>query len=183
MYQNGIVQGRFQPLHLGHIEYILAGMSLCEKLWVGITNPDLELSPHEPTSPHRSLPESNPFRYFERAEMISASLVEFGIDPKRFQVVPFPLDNPERISTYVPDDGQFFVTIYDSWGWQKYNLLNQYFAGRVDLLWERRPSERLTSGTLIRQMIRDGSDNWREFVPKSVSIYIDRMQSGVRPKI
>ena len=36
----GVVHGRFQPLHLKHMEYILAAKMRCRKLYIGITNPD-----------------------------------------------------------------------------------------------------------------------------------------------
>lgn len=36
----GVVHGRFQPLHLKHMEYILAAKVRCRKLYIGVTNPD-----------------------------------------------------------------------------------------------------------------------------------------------
>ena len=33
----GVVMGRFQGLHLGHMEYLLAGAQRCEHLLVGVT--------------------------------------------------------------------------------------------------------------------------------------------------
>ena len=40
MTRTGIVNGRFQVLHLKHMEYILAAKMRCDKLYIGITNPD-----------------------------------------------------------------------------------------------------------------------------------------------
>lgn len=39
MIKTGVVHGRFQPLHLKHMEYILAAKMRCQKLYIGITNP------------------------------------------------------------------------------------------------------------------------------------------------
>lgn len=36
----GMIHGRFQPFHNGHLEYALAALSRCSHLIVGITNPD-----------------------------------------------------------------------------------------------------------------------------------------------
>ncbi len=35
----GVVHGRFQPFHLDHLKYALAGLTHCDYLFVGITNP------------------------------------------------------------------------------------------------------------------------------------------------
>lgn len=36
----GVVNGRFQVLNLKHMEYILAAKMRCQKLFIGLTNPD-----------------------------------------------------------------------------------------------------------------------------------------------
>ncbi|WP_199413554.1 hypothetical protein [Coprococcus sp. AF21-14LB] len=36
----GVIHGRFQILHLKHMEYLLAAKMRCKKLYVGISNPD-----------------------------------------------------------------------------------------------------------------------------------------------
>lgn len=38
----GVVHGRFQLLHNDHVKYIMAGMERCERLVIGICNPDEE---------------------------------------------------------------------------------------------------------------------------------------------
>ena len=40
MIETGVIHGRFQVLHLKHMEYILAAKMRCRKLYIGITNPD-----------------------------------------------------------------------------------------------------------------------------------------------
>ena len=49
-----VIHGRFQPLHIGHMEYLLAGKERCELLIIGITNPDPSQIKVEPTNPTRS---------------------------------------------------------------------------------------------------------------------------------
>ena len=36
----GVIHGRFQMLHHGHMEYLLAGKKRCQRLIIGISNPD-----------------------------------------------------------------------------------------------------------------------------------------------
>lgn len=40
MVEKGVVNARFQVLHLKHMEYLLAAKMRCQKLYIGITNPD-----------------------------------------------------------------------------------------------------------------------------------------------
>ena len=35
-----VIHGRFQGLHIGHMEYLLEGKKRCDFLYIGITNPD-----------------------------------------------------------------------------------------------------------------------------------------------
>ena len=41
MVDKGVVYGRFQILHLKHMEYLLAAKMRCRRLYVGITHPDI----------------------------------------------------------------------------------------------------------------------------------------------
>ena len=75
---NGIVLGRFQPLHLGHVEYMQAAKDRCDRLFVGITNPDAESGIYTSADPRRSLTENNPYTYRERMLMIEDALLGRG---------------------------------------------------------------------------------------------------------
>jgi len=74
----GMVHGRFQPFHNGHLEYVLEAAGHCRELLVGITNPGPDPVPAEPASPHRHLAEANPFPFAERSAMIRAALAELA---------------------------------------------------------------------------------------------------------
>jgi cytidyltransferase-like protein len=37
------VHGRFQPFHVGHLEYVMRAAELCDLLYIGVTNRDLPL--------------------------------------------------------------------------------------------------------------------------------------------
>ena len=146
MVEIGAVQGRFQGLHLGHMEFLLEAKKRCQFLIIGITNYDIHsqyISDDAKLNRFRSA--SNPFTFFERMMMITASMVEAGIPRDQFTVVPFPIEAPERIPNFVPDEVTFFQTIYDQWGRQKVESL-QKMGYRVEVMWERTDADRLTSG-------------------------------------
>jgi nicotinamide-nucleotide adenylyltransferase/phosphinothricin biosynthesis protein PhpF len=156
-----VVHGRFQPLHLGHLEYLLAGQRLCRTLIVGITNPDPWQVRDEDTAPHRGRPESNPFTYYERMLMVEGALCDSGVAREAFRIVPFPHGFPERLRHYVPRDASLLLTIYDAWGEEKLRRFREN-GWRTRVLWRR--TETVTSGTEIRDRIRDGRP-WEHLVP------------------
>ena len=167
----GVIHGRFQGLHHGHMEYLLAGKSRCEHLIVGITNFDpYEQKPFNEANSTRTNEISNPFSYYHRYMMIRESLLEAGVALSQFDIVPFPIEFPERISNYVPINAKFYVTIYDQWGKKKLNIL-QSLGVETEVLWERTNDERFTSGTEVRDAIRNDLE-WKHLVPNAVYQYI-----------
>ena len=68
-----MIHGRFQPFHHGHLAYLTAAAARCERLLVGITNPDRLRTRPEADDPKRHLPEANPFTYTERLLMVTAA--------------------------------------------------------------------------------------------------------------
>ena len=171
--RDGIVLGRFQPFHLGHLEYLEAAAGKCARLFIGVTNPDLASRASLPSGRARSLPESNPFSYIDRALMIEAALVEAGWSRSRFCLTPAPILVPGRLAAYLPPPSRAtcFVTIYDAWGQQKAEWVRQ-FGYKVDVLWTRAPDDRVTSGTEIRAAMRSG-DAWSHLVPAATARYIE----------
>ena len=59
---DGLLIGRFQPFHLGHLDAVLFGLSRTENLFVGIG------------SSNKSNERKNPFSAEERTEMIISSI-------------------------------------------------------------------------------------------------------------
>ena len=126
MVETGAVQGRFQGLHLGHMEFLLEAKKRCKFLVIGVTNYDIHSKYISDTaSMNRFRSQANPFTFFERMMMITESMVEAGVARDEFVVVPFPIEAPERISNFVPDNVVFFQTIYDQWGHSKVETLQK----------------------------------------------------------
>ena len=167
----GVVMGRFQGLHMGHMEYLLAGAERCGHLIVGVTNfePWEEL-PASLKDLDRVRPSSNPFTYYERMAMIRDSLVEAGLPRERFDVVPFPIEQPEHIFNFAPPEAAYYVTIYDQWGEHKRQVLED-LGLRTQVLWVRTDAQRLTSGTEVRRLIAEGKP-WEHLVPPAARRYL-----------
>ena len=55
MIETGVVNGRFQVLHLKHMEYILAAKMRCRKLYIGLTNPDERMTGDSVNDQNRSI--------------------------------------------------------------------------------------------------------------------------------
>jgi nicotinamide mononucleotide adenylyltransferase len=166
----GVIHGRFQPLHLGHLEYLLAGYARCDVLVVGITSPDPWLRGQEPANPGRSAPDANPLTFYERYLMVEGALAESGVDRERLRIVPFPHSYPDRLWHYAPPEALYFLSIYDGWGDEKARRLEE-LGLRTNVLWRR--TERLTSGTELRAMIRSGDPSWRALVPPATRRVVD----------
>lgn len=174
----GVVTGRFQPLHIGHMEYLLAAKERCNMLVVGITNPDPDVTePHE-TDSRRAEPEANPFTYYERLCMTRDSLLEAGLERSEFEIVPCPINVPHRIPHYVPRGARFFVTIYDDWGRAKSEIL-QSLPAEVEILWERDMADRAATGAAIRTAMAEHAP-WEHLVPGAVATMLRRPEFGER---
>lgn len=168
----GIVLGRFQPLHQGHIEYLSAAKAQCERLFIGITNPDSSPAAIAEADAKRSLGENNPFSYIDRHLMIESALRGLGWLPESFCIIAAPITDPIRLASYLPTPAlsEFFVTIYDDWGEQKAREISA-LGYRTTTLWRRSHDERFTSGTFIRNAISNGQP-WEHLVPAGVATYI-----------
>ena len=176
----GIVLGRFQPIHLGHAEYLTVAKGHCDRLVIGITNPDLRGLGVTPEDPARSEQSNNPFTYYQRYTMVEASCLDDGWVSEDFDIVPAPINQLDALPQYLPpsDESTFFVTIYDQWGEAKKKKLED-LGFQVEILWRRTMDQRLTSGTAIRSEIRAGSSTWKEYVSPSVAKLLTSYRSAL----
>jgi nicotinamide mononucleotide adenylyltransferase len=173
----GVAHGRFQPLHLGHLEYLLAAQAACRVLLVGITNPDPWQTAFEPTDPARGEPLANACTYYERHLMVEGALVESGVARSRFRVIPFPHGYPERLGHYVPPGALMLMTIYDEWGESKLDRFHRVGL-RTRVLWRRR--DKITTGSVIRAAICERRP-WEDLVPVATARVI--REQGVDERI
>ena len=139
----GVIHGRFQMLHKGHMEYLLAGKERCEHLIIGISNPDVSVIRYSEANPHRSDARANPLTYLERLQMIRGAMLEYGVKDEEFDIVPFPINCPELLDSYVPRDAVFFMTLYDQWSLDKKAELER-LGYKIEVMWERNDSDKFT---------------------------------------
>lgn len=161
--ETGVIHGRFQVLHNDHLAYLLAGMALCRHLVVGITNPDPLLTKRDAADPKRSDPAANPLTYFERYTMTRAVLEEAGIAPRRFSIVPFPINLPELYLYYVPLDALFFLSIYDDWGRRKLEYFQSLGLATHVLRDVAKDRKGLSASDIRLRMTRD--EPWEGLLP------------------
>jgi nicotinamide-nucleotide adenylyltransferase len=170
--RRGMIHGRFQPFHNGHLEYLRGAADRCVDVFVGITNPDPTRIRLEPSDPARHLPESNPWSYAERLLMVKAAATDLGLDLARVHVIPFPINEPELWPAYVPEGVTQYLRLFSEWGGTKLERLRE--AG-YDVVILDEGVEKEISGADVREALRAGSD-WDSFVPPGVARVIRELE-------
>ena len=139
---NGLLIGRFQPFHKGHLAAVTFGLSQVENLWIGIgsSNKDNE--------------KRNPFSADERNEMILSSLDSSTLNRVQVFYVPDVNDHAkwtQHVDAIVPkydvvfSNDDFTIALYQKRGMK---------VIPVPLL-----QREVISGTRIREMIATRK-NW-----------------------
>lgn len=167
----GMILGRFQIFHNGHKRYLMEAMKHCEYILIGITNPDPLKMKKTETAPHRNQKLSNPLTYYERMKMIQGVCEELKIDKENYDIVPIPLDMPEVIKYYIPNNILIMMTIHDEWSLEKKERLEKQ-GYSVKILFNEYGREKLSS-TFIRGLIREKQD-YSLYVPRSVYQYLEK---------
>ena len=151
---NGLLIGRFQPFHLGHLEALQFALSKVDKLWVGLG------------SSNRPVEKNNPFTAEQRKEMILSSIDDSMKEKISIYFIP-DLDNHmkwvEKIDTIVPKFDIIFSNddltkhLYSK---RNIQVLSIPFLNRESL-----------SGTNIRDLIIH-DQKWDDFVPKGTRNFL-----------
>ena len=170
--QRGMIHGRFQPFHLGHLAYLRGAAERCDDVFVGITNPDPTRIRPEPSDPLRHLPESNPWSYVERLLMVKAAAADLDLDLARVHVIPFPVNEPALWPAYVPDGVTQYLRLFSEWGGTKLERLRD--AGYEVVVLDE-GAEKAVSGAEVRQALREGGE-WEPLVPPGVARVIRDFQ-------
>ena len=172
MIARGMIHGRFQPFHNGHLEYLTGAADRSVEVFVGITNPDPTRIKPEASDPLRHLPESNPYTYVERLLMVKAAAADAGIEPTRLHVIPFPVNEPDLWRAYVPEDVVQFIRLFSDWGGTKLERLRE--AGYEVVVLDEGAGKEI-SGADVRRALREGGD-WKSLVPPAVAAVMDGLE-------
>jgi len=168
--RQGLVFGRFQPFHKGHLSYVRIGYGLSEELYVGIvTPPHKYLVEGEDGIEYRWSPEENPFTYNERHQMIKRSLQQAeDINMKRVNLVPFPLRDIRLWRYYLPGDIVAFIR--DSPAFEVGGV-DRLREGGVKTMVIDDSLEEVIRGKHVREAIIN-DNGWEDMVPRGVADYI-----------
>ncbi|MEK6831818.1 MAG: nicotinamide-nucleotide adenylyltransferase [Thermoproteota archaeon] len=161
---NGLLIGRFQPFHLGHLDALRFALSKVDKLWIGLG------------SSNKPLQKNNPFSAEERKEMILSSIDESM--KQRIQIYFIPdLENHikwiELIDALVPK----FDTVFTN-----DELTRHLYSKRdVEVLPIPFVKRDILSGTNIRDMIIS-DQTWEDLVPEGTKNFLYKTSAKQRLK-
>ncbi len=171
----GLVHGRFQPPHNGHIRYILAALDKCDRLLIGICTPTLCTTEEADRTGYPCTPEQNPFSYEDRVEMIRRALDELHIDQNRYSFLPFPSDYTD-IADLVPSETVFCMSVSGPADHEKIAHLSSQ-GWKSEIVFEAGEA-RERSGA-IREDAKKGGTAWKESLPHAVAQYIQEKNGGM----
>ncbi len=162
---NGLLIGRFQPFHLGHLEALQFALSRVDKLWVGLG------------SSNKPPEKNNPFSAEERKEMILSSIDDSIKEKISIYFIP-DFDNHvkwiENIDTIVPKFDVVFTN----------DELTQYLYSKRNVQVIQIPflKRDVLSGTNIRDLIIS-DQKWDHLVPQGTRNFLEKSNAKDRLKI
>ena len=161
---DGLLIGRFQPFHLGHLDAVLFGLSRIENLFICIG------------SSNKSNERRNPFSAEERREMIISSIEPSMADRLKIFDIPDVGDHEKwtfEIDRIVPKydiiftNDEFTKTLFEK---REMNVVPVVLKDREKF-----------SGTNIRELIVDDK-NWQDLVPRGTKKVLDKIDAKERLK-
>ena len=161
---NGLLIGRFQPFHLGHLEAVNFVLNKVENLWIGIG------------SSNKYNEKKNPFSADERRKMITLSIDDSIITRIKIFDIPDVGDHEKwtySIDKIVPEYNLVFSN-------DKFTD-NLYKKRNIDVITVPLKNRQKFSGTNIRQLIVD-RENWQNLVPDGTSKILNRINIDERLK-
>ena len=159
---NGLLIGRFQPFHLGHLDAVLFGLARTENLFICIG------------SSNKSNERKNPFSAEERREMIVTSIEPSIADRIKIFDVPdvgdhekwtFEIDKTVPKYDIVFTNDEFTRTLFEK---REISVISVILKDREKF-----------SGTSIRNLITYDK-NWRDLVPQGTRNVLDNINAKER---
>ena len=159
---DGLLIGRFQPFHLGHLDAVLFGLARTENLFICIG------------SSNKSNERRNPFSAEERREMIVTSIEPSIADRIKIFDVPdvgdhekwtFEIDKTVPKYDIVFTNDEFTRTLFEK---REISVISVILKDREKF-----------SGTNIRNLIANDR-NWRDLVPQGTRNVLDNINAKER---
>lgn len=154
----GIVIGRFQPFHNGHVYLIHEALKICDKIIIGIGSSNVS-------------DKDNPYTFEKRLEMVEkfieeSSFAKASADKgKIIKVVPIPdvPDDEEWLKITLKNAGKFDVSFGNN------DWVNGIFKTQgIDVVEFPFYKRYLLEGKKIRELMRSGK-SWQDRVPLFIS--------------
>ncbi|MBA4437957.1 MAG: nicotinamide-nucleotide adenylyltransferase [Nitrosopumilaceae archaeon] len=160
----GLMMGRFQPFHLGHLELVKQILDQCDEVIIAITSAQFNYL------------EKDPFTAGERIEMIHNSIKESEIDLNRCFVIS--IENQFNIATwasYLKSALPHFDKVFSGNDYVSMLLAD---SGITVVKPEFLDREQFNA-TKIRSMIIS-DQNWKESVPNAVYEFLTQIDAKNR---
>ena len=161
--RRGLLIGRFQPIHKGHVEAIKNLMEKVDELVIIIGSSQLS---HDL---------GNPFTTGERVWMVKSALNEAEVDPSKYLILPVPdaAMHSVWVAKVISYSPPFDVVFSND------TLTRRLFEeADVDVEEIRFFQRKIYSATEVRRRMLAG-ENWKKLLPKSVVKIINEVE-GVR---
>ena len=161
---NGLLIGRFQPFHVGHLDALRFALSKVDKLWVGLG------------SSNKPIQKNNPFSAEERKKMILSSIDDSIRNKIEIYFIPDFEDHKkwvEHIDTIVPN----FDIVFTNDEMTKY-LYSKRDTKVIPIPFTNRD---ILSGTNIRDLILSDQP-WEEFIPDGTRNFLNETNAKQRLK-
>lgn len=151
---NGLLIGRFQPFHLGHLSALEYALSHVDKLWIGLGSSN---KPRE---------KNNPFLAEERKEMIVSSIDESM--KNRIKIFNIPdLENHQKWVETIDNIVPRFDLVFTNDDLTKH-LYSKKGTKSMTIPFTKRD---VLSGTSIREKIIS-DQNWENLVPDGTKKFL-----------
>ena len=161
---DGLLVGRFQPFHLGHLDAVLFGLSRTENLFIGVG------------SSNKFNEKKNPFSAEERKEMIISSIESSMLGRVKIFEIP-DVDNHEKWTFEIDQIVPKYDVVFTNDEFNK-TLFKKRQINVIPVVLKEREK---FSGTNIRQLIIDDK-NWQDLVPQGTRKVLDKLNAKERLK-
>ena len=163
----GLMMGRFQPFHLGHLDLVKQILKDCDEVIIAITSSQFNYL------------EKDPFTAGERIEMIHESIKESDIDLSRCIILS--LENQFNVATwlsFLKASLPLFDRVYSGNNYVKMLLADSYIEVITPEFLDR---EQFNATNVRSMIIRD--EKWEKIVPPAVSKFIKKINGENRLQI
>lgn len=162
---NGLLIGRFQPFHLGHLDALRYALAKADNLWLGLG------------SSNKPIQKNNPFTANERKDMILSSIDD--VTKTKIQIFFIPdVENHKKWIELIDSIVPKFDIVFTN------DELTKHLYSKKDVIVESIPFTKrdVLSGTNIRELIISDKP-WTHLVPNGTLNVLNRIGAKDRLKI